>query len=124
MLEVDDPPLGDCPRWCELPDGHDWEDEWPEGPMREHRCTVAEIDRYNTILVREYERHTTTGPVQSREISIELDTSVGWDIVGTQRVITALTTAMGIFSESNDCVGAGHGALAVDIKVVGDTGAV
>lgn len=124
MLEVDDPPLGACPRWCELPDGHDWEDEWPEGPMREHRCVVAEIGQYNKILVREYERYTASGPVRSREISIELDTSVGWDIVGAQRVIAALTTAMGIFNETNMVVGVGHDVPTVDDKIVGETGAV
>lgn len=87
-----DPSLGQCPGWCEKPADHDWQDEWPEGPMREHLCTIDQIDRFNAVRVR-------AGRVREREIALDLDGNKGWDVAGAQRLIDALTEAMDCLQE-------------------------
>lgn len=95
----DDPPLGQCPGWCEKPADHDWQDEWADGPMREHLCTVDQIDEFNAVLVREYERYTPRGRVRQREIELDLDGGKGWDVAGERRLIAAITDAIDRFQE-------------------------
>ncbi|OHU47359.1 hypothetical protein BKG82_27300 [Mycobacteroides chelonae] len=94
-----DPPLGACPSWCQKPTGHIWEDEWPTGPMREHIRTVDPIDKYNAVHVREYETYTAAGPERTREITLDLDASKGWDIAGAKRLILALGDAISYLRE-------------------------
>jgi hypothetical protein len=94
-----DPPLGACPTWCEKPADHGWEDEWSDGPMRDHVCTIDRIDRYNAIRLHEYERYTRSGRVRERAINLDLDQSENWDAAGAQRVIDALNEAVSKFAE-------------------------
>lgn len=87
---VGDPPLGQCPSWCQKPADHTWQDEWSAGPMREHVHTVDQIDKYNAIHVREFETYTAGGRVRKREITLDLDSSEGWDVDGAKRLMRAL----------------------------------
>lgn len=85
-----DPPLGLCPDWCEKPADHGWQDEWPDGPIREHLCTVDQIDSFNAVQVREHQSYTPQGRDREREIGIDLDGGKGWDAAGGLRLIAAL----------------------------------
>lgn len=94
MAAPNNPPLGPCPSWCEKPADHGWQDEWTDGPMREHLCVVDQIDRFNVVLVREYECFTPAGRTRQREIELDLDSGKGWDAAGGERLIVGLTLAI------------------------------
>ncbi|WP_071289298.1 hypothetical protein [Mycolicibacterium llatzerense] len=93
-----DPPLGPCPPWCDKPSGHDWEDEWTHGPMREHLHTVDQIGQYNAIRIREYEHFSASGArVRHRGVVLDLDQSEDWDPTNAARIATAITTAIALY---------------------------
>jgi hypothetical protein len=39
-MTTTEPPLTDCPSWCEKPAGHDWEDQWTNGLIRYHSMRI------------------------------------------------------------------------------------
>lgn len=95
-----DPPLGACPPWCEKRPGHDWEDQWAHGPMREHLRTVDQMGPYNAIRVREYEHFTEAGTrVRQRGIDLDLDQSADWDAVNAERIVAAISTAITLYNQ-------------------------
>jgi hypothetical protein len=94
-----DPPLGQCPTWCDKPADHGWEDEWTDGPVRHHVRTIDQIDRFNAVRISEYEVFTSTGRTRQREINLDLDQPQGLDATGAPRLIAALTAAIVDFGE-------------------------
>lgn len=108
QCEPSDPPLGPCPPWCDKPAGHDWEDEWTHGPMREHLRTVDELGQYNAVRIREYEHFSESGArVRHRGIVLDLDQSEDWDDINGARIASAITAAIALYNEPGTQVSAG-----------------
>lgn len=94
-----DPPVGACPSWCSKPAGHDWDDLWGEDLVREHVGVAARLDQYNAVVVREYERHNSSGRFHDREIALDVDGGKGWNATEAQSLIAALAAAIELIGE-------------------------
>jgi hypothetical protein len=91
----DDPPLGRCPRWCEKPEGHDWEDEWQNGPVRYHTYRI-EVTRYHKIGIDEVEQWTPEGRVRMREVILDVESPTSWDKMTAVAGFGALSGVMAV----------------------------
>lgn len=77
------PPLGQCPEWCELPPGHDWEDEWKEGVIRYHKLTrpVGEGEYHHNILIEEVEQAQSDGTIKrQRWLVLDVESPTNLDM--------------------------------------------
>jgi len=88
-----DPPLGDCPPWCQKEKGHGWEDEWLEGPVRYHTYR-REVKTYHEIGLDEIEQWVTRADTpqatvgvmgqgyrrRMREIILDVESPTQWDL--------------------------------------------
>lgn len=83
---LDDPPLGVCPAWCTEDAGHQWEDEWLDGPVRTHAWFEAMpntgIKNWpHRIGIEEHEvRVRATGLIKrQRRLVIDANAPTEWD---------------------------------------------
>ena len=81
MPEQSDPPLTDCPPWCEKPAGHDWEDLWRDGLIRYHGWwRNVDSSRFHKIGVEEIEQHTCDGTRRQRNVVLDVEAPTEWSI--------------------------------------------
>jgi hypothetical protein len=74
-----DPPLSPCPTWCEKESGHDWEDMWRDGLIRNHTMRRV-VSKYHQIGIDEIEQVTTEGvTVRQREVVLDVESPTQWD---------------------------------------------
>lgn len=90
-----DPPLGQCPAWCEKPVDHEWDDAWQAGPVRFHTWR-RQITKYQSIIVEEVEQFTSQGPTRQRDILLDVQSPTPWDISTARRAHHLLTQALAI----------------------------
>lgn len=85
--------LSVCPDWCELPPGHEWDDEWHQGPVRFHtwRRTVTD-DQH--IEVREIEHLVDGHTVRQLEIVLDAEAPTQWDLFTAEKALDVLTMAI------------------------------
>lgn len=89
------PPLGPCPPWCQLPAGHDWEDQWKNGPIREHTWRKV-LSQYHSMELREYEQHTDNGPVRMQEVMLNVESPTQLDVDTAATYLVALSEAIAL----------------------------
>ena len=100
------PPVGDCPEWCEKPRGHDWEDLWLNGVIRYHtwrRQFTAECQpgciHEHAIGVDEIEQHTPTGTVRQRRVVLDVESPTDLDVPTAQRAVEILQEAIALAAD-------------------------
>lgn len=88
--------IGDCPAWCELPEGHGWDDEWAQGPVRFHKWQ-RQITNHHAIELREIEQHVEgTDAIRTREIVLDVESPTQWDIATAETGLALLSEAVGV----------------------------
>lgn len=90
-----DPPLGQCPPWCEKPPGHEWDDAWQAGPVRFHTWR-PQIAKHQSVTVEEIEQFTSQGPTRQRDILLDVQALTPWDIPTARRAQRLLGQALAI----------------------------
>jgi hypothetical protein len=90
-----DPPLTDCPPWCQKPAGHDWEDEWANGLIRYHEWRQQVGDcKYHQIGVDEIEQHTADGTARMREVLLDAESPTQWPVDVLAEAIRIASTGL------------------------------
>jgi hypothetical protein len=89
-----DPPLGKCPAWCEKPEGHDWEDQWRDGLIRQHTYFV-EVggDRYHRIGIQETEQETGQ---RTRELVLDVEAPTNWGFMKASEGVRIINELMAL----------------------------
>lgn len=98
--EQPDPPLTDCPSWCEKPAGHDWEDLWRDGLIRYHGWwrTVGSSRRDHKIGVEEIEQHTKDGTKRQRNVVLDVEAPTEWPVDVAREGLAVIAEAIRIAS--------------------------
>lgn len=94
------PPLGPCPPWCEKSAGHDWEDEWLNGPIRFHTWTrtIAQPHphRGDQIRIEEAEQYGADGATRQRTIVLDVQAPTEWDLTTAEIAKDLLAEAVAL----------------------------
>lgn len=90
-----DPPLTDCPPWCEKPAGHDWEDLWANGLIRYHLWT-RRVNEHHAIMVEEVEQITPNGRVRQRNVVLDVESPTEWDLTTARHGVQLLCEAIAL----------------------------
>lgn len=104
-----DPPLGACPSWCELPAGHDWEDNWRDGLIRYHSMRIK-VESHpcgpdhahdHEIGVDEIEQWVIADNVRARQRQIVLDLEAPTNLTVSEAIdyIAALAKSAALAAE-------------------------
>jgi hypothetical protein len=88
-----DPPLGECPSWCQKPAGHDWEDEWREGLVRYHTYR-QEVSEHHRIGLDEIEQAAPGGSRRMREVVLDVESPTTWDMATALKAHTIFCAVM------------------------------
>ena len=93
-------PVGVCPHWCELPNGHEWEDVWREGPVRFHtwtRLIISPAGRCaDELRIEESEQHHTQGVARRLSIVLDVEAPTEWDLPTAQHAYALLGHAISL----------------------------
>lgn len=105
MTAPTDPPLTECPPWCQQPTGHAWEDEWVNGLIRYHTwrrsiespCAGSDHIHHHEIGIDEIEQATTDGTARLRQVILDVEAPTEWSIdtalVGVAQLAEAVRIA-------------------------------
>jgi hypothetical protein len=85
-----DPPLGKCPPWCEKPEGHDWEDQWLNGLIRQHTY-FREVGPYHRIGIAETEQENGQ---RTRELVLDVESPTNWDFDDAAKGVALINELM------------------------------
>ncbi|OKH80189.1 hypothetical protein EB73_34065 [Mycobacterium sp. SWH-M3] len=91
---VQKPTVGECPAWCELPEGHGWDDEWPQGLGRFHTWR-RQIGEHHAVEVREIEQQIVgADTIRTREVVLDVESPTQWDIATAEVGLAVLAEAV------------------------------
>lgn len=88
------PPVGECPAWCELPAGHEWEDRWRDGLIRCHTYfRDVEGTKYQRIGIQEYEGENGQ---RMREVVLDVECPTNWDKATATKGLALITDVIAL----------------------------